>query len=272
MGVRNRRPDLNGVLVIDKPYGWTSAKAVAFARRATGGAKVGHAGTLDPLATGVLVLCIGKATKMVERFMNAAKSYRAVIDLSRVSESHDLERDTAPVQVDSPPDRATVERVLHGFVGTIQQVPPAHSAAKMGGKRAYDLARRGKLVDAGPPTAVGGQSSVRGAGEPDEGAVEQTDATPSLSPKLVRIDAITVLKYEWPMLELDIDCGRGTYVRSLVRDLAHALGTGGVLTGLVRTRSGSFCVEQAQPASVFDRSIEAELLMPFEFPPQADQN
>jgi tRNA pseudouridine55 synthase len=264
MGVRNRRPDLNGVLVIDKPYGWTSAKAVAFARRATGGAKVGHAGTLDPLATGVLVLCIGKATKMVERFMNAAKSYRAVIDLSRVSESHDLERDTVAVQVDSPPDRAKVEYVLHGFVGSIQQVPPAHSAAKMGGKRAYDLARRGKLVDAGPPAAVGGDSLIGDAGRPDEGAVEQLDATPSLSPKLVRIDAISVLKYEWPILEIDIDCGRGTYVRSLVRDLAHALGTGGVLTGLIRTRSGAFTIDDAKPASVFDSSIDAQHLLPME--------
>jgi len=261
MGVRNKRPDLNGVLVIDKPYGWTSAKAVAFARRATGGAKVGHAGTLDPLATGVLVLCIGRATRLVESFMNSPKAYRATIDLSRTSESHDLERDTTVVPVECPPNHGEITAALRMFVGSILQTPPAHSAVKVGGKRAYDLARRGRLSDAtGEGACAGG----------DEGA---EGAAPKLEPKRVRIDSMTVLSYEWPMLEVAIDCGRGTYIRSLARDLGAALGTGGVLTGLVRTRSGSFSIEDANPVSVFDRPIGmAELIPITPERPAPDQN
>lgn len=263
---------MSGVLVIDKPYGWTSAKAVAFARRATGGAKVGHAGTLDPLATGVLVLCIGKATRMVEQFMNSAKSYRATLDLSRVSESHDLERETSPVRVETPPDRGEIERAILGFVGLIQQVPPAHSAVKTGGKRAYELARRGHLTDAAPASAapeaaVGEIVQHRADGQSDE--TPDSPEVPALSPKTVRIDAITIRSYAWPMLEIDIDCGRGTYVRSLVRDLAHALKTGGVLTALVRTRSGSFTLEAAHSVKVFDSRIDAEHLMQVPVTPTA---
>lgn len=254
------------MLVIDKPYGWTSAKAVAFARRATGGAKVGHAGTLDPLATGVLVLCIGKATRMVEHFMNSPKSYRAAIDLSRTSESHDLERETTVVTVAVPPNRAEIERALHSFVGLIQQVPPAHSAVKTGGKRAYELARKGKLADAAP----GAAETPAAVGEGGDADASDADAAPTLAPKTVRIDAITIRNFDWPNLEIDIDCGRGTYIRSLVRDLAHALKTGGVLTGLVRTRSGSFTVKQAQSAKVFDSRIDAEHLLPIPTPPIED--
>lgn len=257
MGVRNKRPDLNGVLVIDKPYGWTSAKAVAFARRATGGAKVGHAGTLDPLATGVLVLCIGRATRLVESFMDSPKAYRAKIDLSRTSESHDLERDTTAVPVDRPPNRGEIEAALAKFVGLVLQTPPAHSAVKVGGKRAYDLARRGRLSDA-----------------PDiEGEPGREESAATLAPKRVRIDALTILSYEWPTLEIDIDCGRGTYIRSLARDLGAALGTGGVLTGLVRTRSGRFSLDDARPVGVFDRPIgTAELIPITPEKPAPDQN
>lgn len=250
MGVRNRRPDLNGLLVIDKPYGWTSAKAVAFARRATGGAKVGHAGTLDPLATGVLVLCIGKATRMVESLMNSVKVYRATIDLSRTSESHDLERETRVVEVLAPPDCAAVARALQSFVGDIEQVPPAHSAVMVGGKRAYQLARRGQLNDA---TAAGGGA---------------TDSEPParLAPKRVRVEAIEMVAYRWPMLTIDITCGRGTYIRSLARDLGAALSTGGVLTALVRTRSGPHTVEHARRADVFESPITMRDLIPLPAP------
>ena len=263
MGVRNKRPDLNGVLVIDKPYGWTSAKAVAFARRATGGAKVGHAGTLDPLATGVLVLCIGRATRLVESFMNSPKAYRATIDLSRTSESHDLERDTSVVPVACPPNRVEVEAALTKFVGSILQMPPAHSAVKLGGKRAYDLARRGRLSDTG-----GGDDA--GSGMDGHAPAE---AALKLEPKRVRIDALSILSYEWPLLAVAIDCGRGTYIRSLARDLGAALGTGGVLTGLVRTRSGSFSIEDAKPVTVFDQPIGAAQIIPITpEKPAANQN
>ncbi|MFM9958521.1 MAG: tRNA pseudouridine synthase B [Phycisphaerales bacterium] len=253
MGVRNRRPDLNGLLVIDKPYGWTSAKAVAFARRATGGAKVGHAGTLDPLATGVLILCIGKATRMVESLMNSDKGYDATVDLSRTSESHDLERDTRVIEGVTAPNRDEIDAALHKFVGQIMQTPPAHSAVMIGGKRAYELARRGKLSDGPSPEA--------GNSEGDEAV--------GLSPKLVQIHALEVLSYQWPVLMLRIECGRGTYIRSLARDLGAALKTGGVLTALVRTRSGGYTVEQARRADVFEKPITMEEIIPIPAPPSA---
>lgn len=252
MGVRNRRPDLNGVIVIDKPLGWTSARAVNAARRATSGARVGHAGTLDPLATGVLILCIGKATRLVEKFMAEPKRYAAVIDLSRTSESHDLERETTAVHVDSAPTEAQVRAALLNFVGSIEQLPPAHSAVKVGGKRAYDLARRGRLNE------TDRVADVPGAAEGEPAAM--------LKPRTVRIDAIEVRRYAWPILEVDIACGKGTYIRSLARDIGRALSTGGVLTGLVRTASGGFVIEDALAGSALEKPLGGKAIIPMNDP------
>ncbi|MCA9305014.1 MAG: tRNA pseudouridine(55) synthase TruB [Phycisphaerales bacterium] len=216
-GRKNHRPDLNGVLVIDKPLGWTSFDVCKLIRRATGGAKVGHAGTLDPLATGVLVVCLGRATKRIDEIMGTQKRYRATIDLAHISESHDLETTPTPppppADVTNAPSEARVREVLDGFVGVVAQTPPAHSAIQIDGKRAYELARKGEVVE--------------------------------LKARPVVIHEISIVRYEWPGLEIDVRCGKGTYIRSLARDIGEKLNTGGMLTGLIRTAVGAFTVEGA---------------------------
>ena len=215
---RNKRPDLNGLLVIDKPIGMSSAHVCTIIRGKTNGAKVGHAGTLDPLATGVLVLCLGKATKLVERIMGTPKRYRTDIDLSAFSATEDLEGELTPVEIAQAdrPTRETIERIIaERFTGVISQAPPSFSAIKIGGKPAYKLARAGAI--------------------PSE-----------LEPRDIRIDSIEIIEYTWPNLTLDIRCGRGTYIRSLARDLGKALRTGGHLTALRRTAVGQFTQEQAR--------------------------
>lgn len=223
MGVRNKRPDLSGILNIDKPLGWSSAKVCNAVRRLSGGAKVGHAGTLDPLATGVLVVCLGKATKRIPGFMDAGKRYRAEIDLSAFSSTDDAEGEKEPVEVAAPPREDDIRRVLdEHFRGAIEQYPPRYSAVKIDGQRAYKMARAGEEF--------------------------QTRS------KLVRIDSVEVLEYAWPRLVLDIECGKGTYIRSIARDLGGHLGTGGMLSGLVRTRVGEYRIEDARSVDDLPRS------------------
>ncbi|MEM7755702.1 MAG: tRNA pseudouridine(55) synthase TruB [Planctomycetota bacterium] len=214
------RPAPSGVMVIDKPLHRTSMAVCARIRGKlkAGGAskriKVGHGGTLDPLATGVLVVLIGKATKRCNEIMAGEKGYAATIDLSRTSPTDDLEAETTVFPVEHVPDRAHIERALaEHFVGTIQQRPPAYSAMKVNGKRAYELARAGKLD--------------------------------TLDPRPVRIDEIIIVDYDFPNLSIDIRCGKGTYIRSLARDIDKALHTGGVLTALRRTRVGAHTIDNA---------------------------
>ncbi|MGP1345197.1 MAG: tRNA pseudouridine(55) synthase TruB [Phycisphaerales bacterium] len=214
MGKRNRRPDLNGVLLIDKPLGWTSFDVVKKVRAATRGAKVGHAGTLDPLASGLLILCLGTATKRIESLMGSEKVYEGVVDLSGVTPTDDLESAVVPVEVERAPALDEIERVIgERFIGAIEQAPPAHSAILVDGKRAYSLARAGELTE--------------------------------LPARTVVVHEIVVKGYEWPRLVLEVRCGKGTYLRSLARDLGRALGTGGYLAGLRRTRIGKYTVESA---------------------------
>lgn len=215
------------MLVIDKPLRMTSAQAVARVRHRTGGAKVGHAGTLDPLATGVLVLCLGRATKMIESLMGAEKEYLAAIDLSVVSPSDDLETEPAPVEVATTPTMVEIEAACARFVGEIDQRPPTYSAVHIGGKRAYDLARAG--------------------------TIEERPAA-----KRVRIDSIRVVEYAWPRLTLDVQTGKGVYIRSLARDLGESLGCGGMLRALRRTRVGRFRVEDAMTVESMPERINAE--------------
>lgn len=226
MGIRNHRPDLNGVLVIDKPLGMSSARVVAQVRRQTGGAKVGHAGTLDPLATGVLVLCLGRATKSIDRFMSGAKRYTATIALDAFSATDDAEGERTPVDVHEPPPIDRVRAVVaERFIGEVMQTPPAFSAVKVDGQRAYRLARSG--------------------------------AAPVLKPRPVQIDAIDIVSYGFPQLIVDVSCGKGTYIRSLARDLGRALGTGGMLTGLVRTASDPFTLDDARALDALPERVEA---------------
>ncbi len=210
---------LCGIVVIDKPEGLTSMTVCRAVKRKlrAGGApknvKVGHGGTLDPLATGVMVVMVGKATKLCERVMQGRKAYVARVDLSRFSTTDDREGEMTEVAVSRVPTCAEVEAAAAKFVGTIQQRPPGYSAIWVAGKRAYHMAR---------------------AGEP-----------PVLPERPVVVHSIKVVEYAWPVATLDVECGKGTYIRSLARDLGAALGCGGMLVSLRRTRVGEFTIEMA---------------------------
>jgi tRNA pseudouridine55 synthase len=208
--------------VIDKPLRKTSMDVCRVVRRrlVLGGApkrvKVGHGGTLDPLATGVLVVMVGKATRLCEQVMVGQKVYQTTMDLSAFSTTDDLEGEkSVPANMPStPPSRETIEAALGTLTGEIMQTPPAYSAIKVDGQRAYDLARKGREV--------------------------------TLAPRPVRVDAITIEHYTWPMLTLSITCGKGVYIRAMARSLGEALGTGGHLTALRRTRVGHWTIEMSQ--------------------------
>ena len=232
---RNLNPSLNGLLVIDKPLGLSSMDVVRRVRRAAGGARTGHAGTLDPLATGVVICCLGRATRAVEQLMGLTKVYDAVVDLSAFTATDDREGERQEIPVDTPPTPAEIDAACASFTGEIDQTPPAYSAVHIDGQRAYKLARQGAQVE--------------------------------IPSKRVRIDAIDILAYDWPDLSLRITCGRGTYIRSLARDLGCTLGTGGHLASLRRTSVGSYRVEDAWSLERCDRGIQEADLLPIPQPP-----
>jgi tRNA pseudouridine55 synthase len=204
---------LFGILNVNKPAGCTSRDVVDKIERLSLPAKAGHAGTLDPLATGVLVICVGQATRLIQYIQRMPKHYRATFVLGRRSETDDIEGNVVEIAGAPIPSRAMLDRALPQFVGAIQQRPPAHSAVKVRGKRAYQLARSGKTMD--------------------------------LAPRTVTIHSLVVRRYDYPELELEIECGSGTYVRALGRDLAEALGTGTVMSSLERTAIGGFRAQNA---------------------------
>jgi tRNA pseudouridine55 synthase len=204
----------HGLLVVDKPGGLTSRDVVDRALQwFPPGTRIGHTGTLDPLATGVLVLCVGVATRLTEYVQRMQKTYRAGLLLGARSTTDDADGRVEATVVGQPPERARVAACLREFVGEIDQVPPAHSAAKVSGRRAYDLARQGKTV--------------------------------SLEPRRVRIDELELLAYDFPRLEIVVRCGKGTYIRSLARDLGDRLGCGALVAKLRRTRVGTFDAAEA---------------------------
>jgi tRNA pseudouridine55 synthase len=204
----------HGLLVVDKPGGMTSRAVVDRVQRwFPRGTRIGHTGTLDPLATGVLVLGLGAATRLTEYVQRMTKTYRAGILLGSRSDTDDADGTVTPVEGITPPDRAAVEAALSRFVGIIEQVPPAFSAAKVTGRRAYDLARRGHEI--------------------------------ALPPRRVAVEGIGLLDYDYPRLAIEVRCGKGTYIRSLARDLGERLGCGGLIEALRRTQIGPFCVEAA---------------------------
>lgn len=215
----NDPPPICGILNINKPIGLTSMMVcrVVKGKLKSGGApkkvKVGHGGTLDPLATGVLVVLIGRATKQQDRIMGTDKAYRAVVDLANTSESCDMEFPQIPAVVEREPTLDEVRAVCDLFVGDIEQAPPMYSAIKVNGHRAYALARKGVDVE--------------------------------MKARPIRIDSIEVVDYSWPMLEIDIRCAKGTYIRSLARDIGAELEVGGMLASLVRTEVGQFSLDDA---------------------------
>lgn len=227
---RYRGTPIHGVIAIDKPVGVGSTEVVRRVRYAAGDVKTGHAGTLDPLASGVLVCCLGRATKAVERLMGAGKEYRATIDLTGFTRTDDAEAAVEPVPVATPPDRPAIETVLAAHVGAIAQTPPAYSALKVDGRPAYARARAGEAV--------------------------------TLPARTVRIDAITCDAYAWPYLEITVRCGRGTYLRSLARAIGVALGTGGFLRGLRRTAVGEHRVADATPLDALPTPLTQAHLRP----------
>jgi tRNA pseudouridine55 synthase len=209
---------LDGLLVLDKPGGITSREAVDRALRwFPRGTKIGHTGTLDPLATGVLVLCLGGATRFAEYVQRMSKTYRSTFRLGARSDTDDAQGTVRPGSVTAPPDEGAVRAALTRFVGLLAQVPPAYSAAHVSGRRAHELARKGQEV--------------------------RLEARP------VRVYGIAVLAYAYPVLEVEVHCGKGTYIRSLARDLGEALGCGGYVQVLRRTRVGPFSADDAVPLS-----------------------
>jgi len=203
-----------GLLNVHKPAGMTSRDVVNRIQRVVRPAKVGHAGTLDPLATGVLIVLVGNATRLTDYAHQHDKTYVGEFRLGQRSDTEDIEG--VVVQEESPriPTREELEELLPNFIGEISQRPPAYSALKVGGERAYDLARQGKAVE--------------------------------LAPRMIEVHSIKLLKYAYPDLQLEITCGSGTYIRSLGRDLAEAAGTCAVMTSLVRTRIGPWNLQDAK--------------------------
>ncbi len=224
---------MDGLINFHKPTGITSAKALYKVRAITRQRKSGHTGTLDPMASGVLVLCLGRGTKLVERVMDQPKVYLAEARLDRISDTFDEDGETRPVAVESPPSAACVREVLASFEGVYEQVPPAFSAVKVGGTPAYKLARRRREV--------------------------------RLEPRPVRVYWVHLHDYEYPRLTVEVCCGRGTYVRALIRDWADRLGTGGCLTSLTRTRVGPFAIEEAWRLEDLEQQPDPEAwLIPLE--------
>ena len=208
------RPALHGILVIDKPAGWTSHDVVGWVRRWSGERKVGHGGTLDPAATGVLPVALNDGTRVLEFLTDASKAYLAEITFGVVTDSADADGVVTSVAEAAIADEALADALGH-FRGPIRQRPPLHSAVKVDGKRAYDLARAG--------------------------------VTTELPERDVTIFALEVLAWKPPVLSVAIECSKGTYIRSIARDLGDRLGCGAYLSNLVRTRSGPFALDTAWP-------------------------
>ena len=227
---------IRGLLVIDKPEGPSSMHVCARVRAALrrGGApkriKVGHGGTLDPLATGLLVVLCGKATPLCNQIMAGEKRYEARVDLSAFSTTDDREGERTEVAVEQPPTEDELRGALSEFVGDVMQRPPAFSAMKVGGRRAYALARKGQDVQ--------------------------------LEPRPVTIQSIDLVSYRWPFVDLDIRSGKGVYIRSIARDLGTALGTGGSLASLRRTAVGRFNIDQAVRLEDLPETLSQDDLLP----------
>jgi tRNA pseudouridine55 synthase len=224
------------VLYFDKPLGWTSFNLVNRVRGVLSRhlgvkkLKVGHAGTLDPLATGVMILCTGKNTKLIESFQYQTKEYVATIKLGATTPSFDLETE---IDAEYPTEHITeelVQETLQKFIGEIQQIPPTYSAIKINGKRAYEYARKGDEVE--------------------------------LKPKTLVIDEIELLDYTMPEIVVRVVCSKGTYIRALARDIGEALNSGGHLTALRRTRIGDIKAEDCLQYDDFIQQLNDKTNIP----------
>ncbi|MBL4700283.1 MAG: tRNA pseudouridine(55) synthase TruB [Phycisphaeraceae bacterium] len=221
--------NLNGLLVVDKPIGWSSMDVIRRIRNATDRCKAGHAGTLDPLATGIVVCCLGKATKLVDSLMIQHKVYETRVDLSAFTQTDDLEGTREEVTVQTLPSPEQITQALKQLTGNIEQIPPAYCAIHINGQRAYKLARKGEIVE--------------------------------IDPRTVTVHSIELSAYQWPFADLKINCGKGTYIRSIARDLGKLLNTGGHCASLRRTAVGDYTLEKAIPGSRLEQPITQDDLI-----------
>jgi tRNA pseudouridine55 synthase len=212
------------VFLIDKPLGWTSFDVVRKIRNMVAIKKVGHAGTLDPLATGLLILCTGKFTKRINEYMAQEKEYTGTFVLGATTPTYDLESEPVTFSDYSFVTQEKLQAVTQQFTGTIDQVPPMHSAIKKDGKRVYELARRGETIE--------------------------------LEPRKITISAFEITGVELPVVHFRVVCTTGTYIRSLANDVGKALGCGAYLGSLCRTRIGKFTLEEAMSMEDAERFIK----------------
>lgn len=211
--MESQTQDESRVLLINKPLQWTSFDVVNKLRNKLKIKKIGHAGTLDPLATGLLIICTGKKTKQIESFMGLEKEYTGTFIIGQTTPSYDLETDVTEAKDISHVTELSIHNVVQSLTGKIQQLPPLHSAIKIGGKRAYKFARKGKEVE--------------------------------LKPREVEVKEFEITKIQLPALHFRVVCSKGTYIRSLARDLGEGLGVGAYLSQLCRTRIGEYSLENA---------------------------
>lgn len=210
-------------ILIDKPSGWTSFKVVHIIRKITGVKKVGHAGTLDPLATGLLILCTGKKTKEITKFQDAEKTYTGIITLGKKTPSMDLETEVIEEKPVTGIKKSDIEKARDSFIGEILQIPPMYSALKVGGKTLYNLARKGKTV--------------------------------KREARKVRVSKFLIKKIRLPDIHFEICCSKGTYIRVIANDLGEMLGVGAVLSSLERSRIGEFSVKNAMKVEDFEQKL-----------------
>lgn len=214
------------IFLVNKPRGWTSFDVVKKIRIALGIKKVGHAGTLDPLATGLLIVCAGKQTKNIDGYQAQDKEYTGTFVLGKTTESFDLEREIIEVADPSHLVLREVEEAAKQLTGNIMQIPPAHSAIRKDGKRAYESARQGKEL--------------------------------KLDPRPVTVSSFEITRFELPEIDFRIVCSKGTYIRSLARDLGGLLEVGAYMSDLVRTRIGNFKLENAVEVHDLAERLKAE--------------
>ena len=254
-------PQAGEILIFNKPYRWTSFNVVAKVRGELSHRlgvkklKVGHAGTLDPLATGVLIICTGKSTKLIDELQAHTKEYVATIKLGATTPSFDMETTEDATYPTEHITRELVEERLKVFRGKIEQIPPTFSAVKVDGKRAFKYARQGEEVELKPKVLVIEELEVLHFGE-----VEPSTENEST-------DARERIKYQHSNLQgkhlsltLRIVCSKGTYIRALARDIGQALGSGGYLTGLVRTRIGQYTLQDCMDVEQFPQWLNTQTL------------
>ncbi len=221
---RKLKSAISGILIVDKPSGMTSHDVVAVIRKGTGLRRIGHTGTLDPRASGVLVILIGPAVRLSEYLVCDRKGYEAMIRFGSVSDTYDGDGNVIQTGRDAPKDEDVIMDAMENFVGEITQVPPAYSAIKIHGMKAYDLARKGEEVQ--------------------------------LSGRKITVYSFDFIEYVRPELTADIVCSSGTYIRSIANDLGQKLGCGAYLSGLRRTMSGKFTLRDAVPLADLQKSFE----------------